>query len=131
MKVINNPVVEVPEFVQLQYPNCFALAVRGDFMAPNILEGDSVIVDPDMKPRGNGQELAVLRILGEMYICKFIRVAGQIVMLFDNAAYASTTFPERAVMIMGKVVWNANDASENVKTPLSAGHSQEGQTLNA
>lgn len=114
--------IEIPLDIKEQYPKCYALEVFGDYMAPQILEGDRVIVDPASKPRGNGQEIAVLMVQGKRFICKYIRVAGQIVMLFDNAGYASTTFPERAVLIVGKVVFNAD---ANKKTPCSAANRQD------
>jgi SOS-response transcriptional repressor LexA len=83
-------------------PNCFGLEVTGDGMAPGILEEDVVYVDPSQKPRGNAQDIAVLKINEAYHICRFTRYGNQILMLHDNAP--SVTVRAENVEVIGKVV---------------------------
>lgn len=63
----------------------FGLEVVGDAMAPVILEGDVLQVDPSQQPRSNGKDLAVLRVNGAYHVCKYTKMGLQILMLHENA----------------------------------------------
>lgn len=83
-------------------PNCFGLEVVGDAMAPGILEGDILYVDRQQKPKGNAQEIAVLKIDEEYHVCKFTKYGNQYLLIHDNAPIS--TVAAARVEVVGKVV---------------------------
>lgn len=89
----------------------FALEVEGQAMEPVLFEGDKVIVDPEVQPRGNAKDIALFEINGEHYVSRFFRYGNQIVLLFDNAS--GFTVRAYEATILGKVMYC--DPISNIK----------------
>ncbi len=66
--------IDCPDIARL-YPDCFALQIDGDSMAPRICDGDIVIVSPSISA-GQGQ-VTVARVAGAIGVtCKLLRSEG-------------------------------------------------------
>ncbi len=85
--------------VRRLYPDCFALRIDGDSMAPRIGDGDFVLLSPSV-PAGQGA-VAVLQLKGQIGLtCKLIRYDGQKVhMVPFNERY------QTKVADCGKLLW--------------------------
>ncbi|WP_322963841.1 S24 family peptidase [Sphingomonas fuzhouensis] len=79
------------------------IRVRGDSMAPGLLDGDHLVVDErDVRPSARGG-LYVIRI-GEVLMVKRVRaMADRLVATSDNPA--APPLPEGAIAVIGRVVW--------------------------
>jgi len=87
------------EAIKRRYPDAFALRVDGDSMAPQILQGDVVVLSPSV-PADNGRA-AVVQAAGQIGVtCKLYRKAGGHVHLVPvNSRY------EIADVQAGQVEW--------------------------
>jgi repressor LexA len=82
-------------------PGCFALKVRGDSMRDaGILNGDTVIVEPNPEPRA-GQIVAAL-IDGECTLKRLVKVQGRWYLKAENPAYPEL-HPRADLVIQGAV----------------------------
>lgn len=95
----------VPADVMEIHPNCFALEVVGDCMEPTVKAGSVVLIDPDTMPPKDGSELGAVELDGYMYLCRPLRIMGQIVMFKDNKKYQNLTFRDTHARVVGAVVW--------------------------
>jgi len=87
------------EAIKRRYPDAFALRVDGDSMAPQILQGDVVVLSPSV-PADDGRA-AVVQAAGQIGVtCKLYRKAGGHVHLVPvNSRY------EIADVEAGQVEW--------------------------
>lgn len=82
-------------------PGCFALKVRGDSMRDaGILNGDTVIVEPNPEPRA-GQVVAAL-IDGECTLKRLVKMQGRWYLKAENPAYPEL-HPRADLVIQGAV----------------------------
>lgn len=92
----------------LAQKNDFLLRVKGDSMAPRIVEGDLVLIRPGLDIV-NGEIYAVLveNIIPEATLKRVYKTDGQIVLVADNPAYGPMVFSGRKakdVRVIGKMV---------------------------
>ncbi|MCC7235475.1 MAG: repressor LexA [Bryobacterales bacterium] len=82
-------------------PGCFALRVRGGSMnGSGILDGDTVIVEPDVPPREN--QIVVALIDGESALKRLVRVEDRYFLKAGNPAYPEL-HPLEGLVIQGVV----------------------------
>lgn len=79
----------------------FALEVSESNME-GVLPGDEVIVDSNVMPRGNGQDIGVFYANDGYFISKFTRFGNQIIMLQENGGIQ--VIRSVNVEVIGKVV---------------------------
>lgn len=79
------------------------LRVRGDSMAPGLMEGDQILIDlARNRPDARGG-IFVIRIDDALMVKRVRRGAGGLAITSDNPAAAP--IPEGAVTVIGRVVW--------------------------
>ncbi|MGE7204048.1 S24 family peptidase [Sphingomonas sp. NPDC019816] len=79
------------------------IRVRGDSMAPGLMEGDHLVVDETDRRPGKRGGLYIIRI-GEALMVKRVRAeAGGLVATSDNPA--APPVPEGPMTVVGRVVW--------------------------
>lgn len=95
---------EVVEFVECEQvfkllPDCFALHIDGDSMAPRINDGDIVVLSPSV-PAAQGH-IAVARVADQIGVtCKLMRSTGDAVHLIPiNERYETKVVPK------GELLW--------------------------
>lgn len=94
--------------------NVYALKVIGDSMAPRILEGEAVIVDPDSEP-ATGEEVIVRLESGDVMVKTLAAIRdGQIFLDSFNNGYSRMTFPLSEVSCIHPVIGVAR--SSKIKT---------------
>ncbi len=94
--------------------NVYALKVVGDSMAPRILEGEAVIVDPDSEP-ATGEEVIVRLENGDVMVKTLAAIRnGQIFLDSFNNGYSRMTFPLSEVSCIHPVIGVAR--SSKIKT---------------
>lgn len=80
--------------------NEFSLEVANTCEALGLFEGDEVVYSPFLAPRGNGKELAVLEIKGELVVAAYTKYGTQYIIIGDRIQ----TYSHHQVRIIGKVV---------------------------
>jgi SOS-response transcriptional repressor LexA len=94
--------VDCPQIREL-LPDCFALQIDGDSMAPRINDGDIVIVSPSV-PAGAALP-AIVRISGAIGVtCKLVRIEGQRVHLVPINEKYDTKIVERKDLLWALAV---------------------------
>jgi SOS-response transcriptional repressor LexA len=94
--------VDCPQIREL-LPDCFALQIDGDSMAPRISDGDIVIVSPSV-PAGAALP-AIVRISGAIGVtCKLVRIEGQVVHLVPINEKYDTKIVERKDLLWALAV---------------------------
>ncbi|WP_367113537.1 helix-turn-helix transcriptional regulator [uncultured Sphingomonas sp.] len=79
------------------------IRVRGDSMAPGLVEGDHLVVDQDdMRPTVRGG-LYVIRI-GDVLMVKRVR-AGEAGLIATSDNPAAPPLPDGPIVVIGRVVW--------------------------
>ena len=101
--------VAVPADIAGLHPSLFALEVDGNCMAPTINPGDFVVVADGAHTILDGKEMVALEIDGIMYLCRPLRIMGQVVMFCDNPQYPNATVKEDQVKVIGPIVHVASD----------------------
>ena len=82
----------------------YALKVVGDSMAPRILEGEAVIVDPDSEP-ATGEEVIVRLINGDVMVKTLAAIRDDKIFLDSfNNGYSRMTFPLQEVFSIHPVI---------------------------
>lgn len=79
-------------------PNCFALRVEGDSMAPNFQPGDLIVVAPNSEPRNGNVVVAKLREEESVLFKLYHQVgadAGAVRLTSFNPAYPPLEFPKK------------------------------------
>lgn len=85
-------------------PNTYALKVVGDSMAPRILEGEAVLVDPNIEPV-TGEEVVVKLSTGEVMVKTLAAVRnGQVYLDSYNNGYARIVKPSGEIKFMHSVI---------------------------
>lgn len=66
--------VMIPDSVALAYPGCFAVVVDGDCLAPDVRDGDLLVIDPHARP-GRGDIVLCSRGLAmdAPHLARFVR----------------------------------------------------------
>ncbi len=80
----------------------FSLAVIGEAMAPNIVDGDEVVVNPSERPKGNGKDIAVLKKGGTNHICRYTNFGDQVLLIHDNGPIIP--IKKDQIEVLGKVI---------------------------
>lgn len=97
--------------------NVYALKVIGDSMAPRILEGEAVIVDPDSEP-ATGEEVIVRLESGDVMVKTLAAIRdNQIFLDSFNNGYSRMTFPLSEVSMIHPVIGVAR--SSKIRTTHS------------
>lgn len=79
------------------------IRVRGDSMAPGLIDGDHIVVDEtDRTPPARGG-IYVVRLAGMLMVKRVARVAGGLSATSDNPA--APPLPEGKIEVVGRVVW--------------------------
>jgi hypothetical protein len=86
------PTFEIPASVKEHHPNCFVLVT--DYA------GKMAIVDPDILPKANNEDIAYIKTVNGAYISKFFRIMGQLVL-----SGCEVTLQEKHATIEGTVLW--------------------------
>lgn len=93
--------------------NVYALKVIGNSMAPRIIEGEAVIVDPDSEP-ATGEEVIVRLENGDVMIKTLAAIRdGQIFLDSFNNCYTRMTFPLSKVYCIHPVIGVARSSTIN------------------
>ena len=95
--------------VDSRYRNCFSLRVTGDSMKPKLLDGDIVIIRPDVDT--SETDMSLVSINDDEATVKYVqRVNGCIFLIAENRDvynphfYSEQDIIERNIHILGKVV---------------------------
>lgn len=85
-------------------PNTYALRVVGDSMAPRILEGEAVLIDPNIEPV-TGEEVVVKLTTGDVMVKTLAAVRDGLVFLDSyNNGYARIVKPTSEIKFMHSVI---------------------------
>jgi repressor LexA len=80
------------------------IRVRGDSMAPTLLDGDELLVEAGARAAKAG--LYVVRMAGELMVKRVEPGRGQMAVLSDNPAFPSfPDVPAAEVTVVGRVLW--------------------------
>lgn len=79
------------------------ITVRGDSMAPQLHDGDALIVDTSDRSPGSVGRVYVIRIDGAVFVKRVRSDGGRLVATSDNEA--APPLPEGEVDVIGRVVW--------------------------
>ncbi len=99
-------VQDVEEYITAQSrfapDDLFALRVRGDSMAPEILQGDIVIVR--RQPRAESGEIVVALVENEATVKRLKLARGRLELIATNPKYAPIVPEPDAVAVLGRVI---------------------------
>lgn len=89
--------------------NLIAFEVEGNAMAPIIIAGQTIQVDPNEIPAANGKDIGVFIVNDQLHVAKYTRYGSQLILIHESARHAVVS--AAYVEILGKVVENKNDHS--------------------
>lgn len=101
--------------------HCFGLEVTGDAMEPWILEGDILYVDPKQRPKGNAQDIAIIKIEDSYHVCKYTSFGDKILVIHDNAPNVSLS--AESVEFVGKVIGGSHTMTSQIPGAQKENHS--------
>lgn len=94
---------ELARTLGLQQGHASVIRVRGDSMAPGLLDGDELLVDERSRAPDRKGAIYVVRIDGVLLVKRVARIGGKHVVTSDNPDAAPVS--SGAVEVIGKVVW--------------------------
>ena len=101
----------------------FKLEIANDCVALDLLEGDEIIYTPVIKPRANGEDLAVMDINGEIVVAPYTKFGTQYIIMGDRFS----VFKDHQVRILGKVIGGSHE--QNKKPAAAYYRSRQGMQL--